>query len=100
MPKITVKVPHNQEPKEVMAKTRSAIEKTVGDFQGQGLNVDWRDTSADFSFTSMGFSIKGDVQVTETEALVHVELPFAALMFKDKAEKAITKNLTRAIEPG
>jgi hypothetical protein len=98
MPKITVKVPHNQEPKAAMAKARAAVEKTVNDFQGHGLNVNWGDTSADFSFTSMGFSIKGDVQVTETEALVQVELPFAALMFKDKAQKAITKNLTRAIE--
>jgi len=30
--------------------------------------------------------------------LVEVDLPFAAMMFKDKAEKAITKNITRALE--
>jgi len=31
--------------------------------------------------------------------VLEVDLPFAALMFKDKVEKAIAKNITRALAP-
>jgi hypothetical protein len=38
MPKITVRVPHN-DPKGAIAKIRPALEKTVSDFQGHDLEL-------------------------------------------------------------
>jgi hypothetical protein len=98
MPKITVRVPHALEPAAAFAKIEPALAKTVTDFQGHDLTQTKTDTSATFSFKSMAFTIKGQAQANPGEVVVEIDLPFAALMFKDKAERAVTKNLTRALE--
>ncbi|MFP6667531.1 MAG: polyhydroxyalkanoic acid system family protein [Pirellulales bacterium] len=100
MPKITVSVPHSGDPQSAVERSRPALEKTVEDFQGRDLDIAWNDTNADFSFKSMAFTIKGSVAVDDAQVTVTVDLPFAAIMYKDKAEKAIRKNLVRAIEEG
>ena len=97
MPKLTIRVPHTFDAATAFAKIQPALEKTVTDFQGSGLEMIKTDTAAEFSFKSMAFTIKGRAEATPSEAVVEVDLPFAALMFKDKAERAITKNLTRAL---
>jgi hypothetical protein len=97
MPKITVRVP-TSDPKAALAKVRPALEKTVSDFQGHDLELTGDETTLNFKFKSMAFTIAGRVLAEPTDVLVEVDLPFAALMFKDKAEKAIQKNITRAIE--
>jgi Putative polyhydroxyalkanoic acid system protein (PHA_gran_rgn) len=99
MPKITVKVPHQGDPKETFAKIRGALEKTVKDFQGVDLQLTAGETSADFKFRSMTFTITGRAEATPSEVIVEIDLPFAALMFKEMAQKAITKNITRALSP-
>jgi len=99
MPKITVHVPHTLDPAAAFAKVKPALEKTAHDFQGQDLQIAATETCATFSFKSLGFTIKGQAQALPTEVVVEVDLPFAAMMFKDKAEKGIRKNICRAIEP-
>ena len=98
MPKVTVAVPHTENPDEIVKRAEPYIEKMVDDFQGDDLELEWDGRKADFSFTSLTFKIKGNVEVDESQIEVAVDLPFAAMMFKDKVEKAITKNLTRAVE--
>jgi hypothetical protein len=98
MPKIVVRVPHQLDPSAAFARLRPALEKTAKDFQGHDLTIDATDTTSQFTFKSMAFTIKGKAEATASEAVVEVELPFAAMMFKDKAERAITKNVTRALE--
>jgi hypothetical protein len=97
MPKITVRVPHQLPAAEAFAKVEPALQKTVTDFQGHDLALVGNDTSQTFTFKSMAFTIKGKIEATDQEVLVEIDLPFAALMFKDKAERAITKNVTRAL---
>ena len=97
MPKITVRVPHSLEPAAAFAKVRPALEKTAQDFQGQDLQLTTTDTSATFSFKSLGFTIKGQAEAKPGEVLVEVDLPFAAMMFKDKAEKGIERNVSRSL---
>ena len=99
MPKVTVRVPHSLEPAAAFAKIQPALEKTVTDFQGTNLVQEGSDTAATFTFKSMAFTIKGRAEATPGEVLVEIDLPFAAMMFKDKAERAITKNVTRALSP-
>ena len=98
MPKITVRVPHDLDPAAAFVKVKPALEKTAHDFQGQDLEIAATDTSATFSFKSLGFTIKGQAQALAGEVLVEVDLPFAAMMFKDRAEKGIQKNVARALE--
>ena len=97
MPKVTVRVPHSLEPTVAFARLKPALEKTVTDFQGHDLAQEGSDTATTFTFKSMAFTIKGRAEATPADVLVEVELPFAAMMFKDKAERAITKNVTRSL---
>jgi putative polyhydroxyalkanoic acid system protein len=100
MPKITVRVPHH-DPKTALAKIRPALEKTATDFQGHDLELSGDDSKLEFKFKSMAFTITGRAVAETNDVVVEVDLPFAAMMFKDKAERAITKNITRALEaPG
>ena len=97
MPKINVTIPHQLEKSVAMEKVQPALEKTASDFQGQNLMIDWQEDKANFQFKSLGFSIKGTVVVDASEVVVDLELPFAAMMYKEKAEKGITKNVTAAL---
>ena len=98
MPKVSVEVPHQLEPEAAAERTRPALEKTVSDFQGRDLAIEWTGPSAEFSFKSMAFTIKGRVAVDAGRVRVEIDLPLAAMMFKDRAQKAVHKNLTRALE--
>lgn len=97
MPKITVRVPHN-DPAGALAKVRPALEKTVSDFQGHDLELTDIPGGLEFKFKSLAFTIGGRALAEPTDVVIEVDLPFAALMFKDKAEKAIAKNLTRFLQ--
>jgi hypothetical protein len=99
MPKITVRVPHSFAAAEAFAKVVPALQKTVTDFQGHDLALQGNDTSQTFTFKSMAFTIKGKAEATDQEVVVEIDLPFAAMMFKDKAERAVTKNVSRALAP-
>ena len=98
MPKVSVAVPHELDPDVVVERAGPYIEKIVEDFQGDDLEIEWEGRSANFSFKSLTFKIKGEVAVSENDIEVNVDLPFAAMIFKDKVEKAIGKNLKRAVE--
>jgi hypothetical protein len=101
MPKVSVCVPTSLAPAAALAKVRPALEKTVADFQGHDLEITGTENSSQFTFKSMAFTIKGQVEARPGEVAVEADLPFAAIMFKDKAQRAITKNVTRALEaPG
>ena len=98
MPKVSVSVPHTKPVSDIVERVKPAIDKTIEDFQGEDVQIEWSDQTADFSFKSMSFTIKGHVQVDDSTVAVEVDLPFAAMMFKDRAQKAITKNVVRALE--
>jgi hypothetical protein len=100
MPKVTVAVAHQMDPEEVKQKATPVIEKTVKDFEGHDLQLAWTGRQAEYSFKSLAFTIKGAIRVEPDTVVVEVDLPFAAMMFKDKVHKAVTKNLTRAFGEG
>ena len=99
MPKITVRVPHNLSPAEAFSKMQPALQKTVTDFQGHDLLQEGSDVQTTFTFKSMAFTIKGRAEALPGEVVVEIDLPFAAMMFKDKAERAVAKNVSRALAP-
>jgi len=97
MPTVSVSVPHDKDPDEVVKRATPYIEKMVSDFEGHDLELEWTDHKAEFSFKSMSFSISGDADVTADQIAVNIELPLMAMIFKDKVEKAINKNMSRAL---
>ena len=98
MPKVTVAVPHDMNPEEVKDKVAPALEKMIKDFQGHDLHIEWSDLSAAFRFKSLTFTINGTIAIESEQIVVEVDLPFAAMMYKDRVHKGIAKHLTRALE--
>ncbi len=98
MPKVSVNVPHQGDPREVVEKIRPSIEKMIRDFEGRDMDITWQDTEAQFSFKSLAFTIQGTATVLPDRIQVEVNLPLAAMMFKDRVEKALSKNLTKALQ--
>lgn len=99
MPKLHVVVPHSVPLDQVIIKARHAIEKSVGDFQGNDLKVtEVNDTTTDFSFRSLGFSIKGRIEAKPAEIVADIDLPLAAIAFKDMAENAVRSNIYKALK--
>lgn len=100
MPRVSVSVPHQFPQQEVIDRAGPYIEKMVEDFEGDDFELTWTGPKGAFSFRSLMFQITGDIEVTDSAIQVGVDLPFAAIMFKDKVEKAIAKNLTKALSEG
>ncbi len=97
MPKVSVTLPHNMDAKSVQEKAGPIIEKTIKDFEGHDLQLTWTGQKAEFRFKSLGFSIQGHVAIDDQNITVEINLPIAAIMFKDRVEKGIRKNLGRAL---
>ena len=97
MPVVSVSIPHSYSPDDVKERAEPYIEKMVDDFEGHDLDLEWDGHKADFSFKSLAFKITGHVEISTEDITVNVDLPIMAMIFKDKVEKAIHKNLTRAL---
>jgi len=100
MPIVSVSVPHSHDPADVKTRAEPHIEKMVDDFEGHDLDLEWTDYKGEFSFKSMAFTINGDVDIETDKITVSVDLPLMAMIFKDKVEEAINKNLSRAVAEG
>lgn len=97
MPKISVTVPHNHQPEDVIAKAAQSIEDSARDFQATDIRVETVGNVATFSFRSLAFVISGKLEACPKDVLVEVELPLLAMAFKDMAEEAIRENLEKAL---
>ncbi|MCA9184295.1 MAG: polyhydroxyalkanoic acid system family protein [Pirellulaceae bacterium] len=98
MPKLSFTVPHSHDPAIAVEMVQPALEKTIKDFEGRDAEINWSGNEADYKFKSLAFTITGHMAVSDNEVQIDIDLPFAALMFKDKVGKAITKNLGRALQ--
>jgi hypothetical protein len=96
MPKVSIRVPH-QDPKAALSQIRPGLEKLVTDFQGHDLKLTGDESKLAFEFKSLAFTITGRVVAEPSDVVVEVDLPFAALMFKDKVEKALQKHVPRML---
>ncbi len=51
----------------------------------------------DYSFSTYGFNIKGDIDVEPDQVKVNGNLPFAAMMFKGKIEQTVREELEKLL---
>jgi hypothetical protein len=92
MPAIKLSVPHKLAPEEAKQRITKLISETKSQFGNHVSEVkeSWVDNRGTFSFRAMGFSVSGILQVEPTTVEVEINLPFAALPFKSRAEKEIS----------
>jgi hypothetical protein len=94
MPKIQVSVPHRLSQEEAKARISKLIAESRTKFGGQvsDLREAWKGNVDEFSFSAMGFTVDGRLDVQPAEVKIDVNLPWAALPFKGKVETEISKH--------
>ena len=97
MPKVTVRRSHSRDPQTILAQVGSALENTAREFDATDLTLTTAGNRSDFSFKTMGFKVGGQVEATDSEVSVQVDLPLAAAPFQSVAEQVIARNVDAAL---
>lgn len=99
MPAIQFSVPHSFEPDEVVTRLKSFIAKLRERNDPKFLvkSEQWNERNLKCSFSSYGFAMDADMQVEPTALKFHLNIPFAAMMFKGQIEQKLRDELTRVL---
>ncbi|HVX11659.1 MAG TPA: polyhydroxyalkanoic acid system family protein [Pirellulales bacterium] len=99
MPKITVNVPHELGQQVAAERLQSFVTRLKEKHQDQVSNLEeeWSGNSLKFRFKTFGFQFQGTGNVSDTDATLDVDIPFAAMMFKGKIESEMRDTLTRVL---
>ena len=92
MPSIKLSFPHKLGADEAKKRITKLIAETKEQFGNNVSDVkeSWADHRGTFSFRAMGFSVGGNLQVEPTTVDMEIDLPFAALLFKNRVETDIS----------
>ncbi|MCH7539507.1 MAG: polyhydroxyalkanoic acid system family protein [Proteobacteria bacterium] len=83
---------HGLHPDEVHGRLVSMVERqasTAGD--RETISYRRHGERYDFTFRQAGFTIQGEIQISETEVIITMELPWISRMFQGVIEKHIRK---------
>lgn len=99
MPSFNTEVPHSLGRDEAREKLKNFLDNVAKLYKDQVSNLEgnWNENELNFSFTSYGFAIKGDLTVEEDKARIKGQLPFAAAPFRGKIEQSIAGELKKAL---
>lgn len=99
MPKVSTVVPHSLGREEAERRLREFIPRVREDYGDQikDLQGDWQDNQLNFSFTTVGLKIGGNLQVNDTDVMFTGDVPFAAMMFKGKIESTVQSELKKLL---
>lgn len=99
MPSLTINTPHTLSAEEATARLKKFFEdlKQKHSDKISNLEEQWHDNKLDYSFSTYGFSIKGDMTVEPGEVKLNGQLPFAAMMFKGKIEQTVREELEKLL---
>lgn len=91
MPKLTVVVSHNLPQDEAIKRVKNLLNDIKRQFidKIRDLYEEWNGNRSNFSFTVVGFSVSGILTVKTSQVELSGNLPFAAMLFKDKIESTI-----------
>lgn len=97
MPKVRVEVSNDFTADEIMERTSDTLDNVMQAFQAKDLEVQTEGYQRTFKCSSFGLKFSGKAVVENNLVVVEIEMPFAAMMFKDKIDRAIRKNLSIAL---
>lgn len=99
MPGFCTEVPHSLGKEQATEKLKLFLEQVAQRYKDQVSKIDgsWEDNKLNFSLTTFGFTIGGDLTVEEDNAILEGQLPFAAMAFRGKIEQGIKAELEKAL---
>jgi hypothetical protein len=91
MANFKMSVKHQLSQEEAVQRIQKLLGAVKNQYAGKidRLQEQWDGNANAFSFTAMGFSVKGVLTVLPKEVTLAADLPFAASLFKGKIEAAI-----------
>ena len=99
MPKFSTSVPNplgKENARSAVAGLLDRVTEKYGD-QVSALEQSWEGDTLNFSMTTYGFNITGNLVVAEEAVKIDGDLPFAAAMFKGKIEGSIRNELEKCL---
>jgi hypothetical protein len=99
MPKFSMTVPHNLPQDEATERLKRLLDFVKDAYKDKykDLQETWGDNSLTSSFKTLGFTIKGKVDVETNQIKIDSDLPFAAMMFKGQIEKTLREQITKIL---
>lgn len=99
MPSLKVSVPHTLTVEEAMGRIRTIVEEIRArhSHQVSNLQEDWTERAVAYSFSAMGFSTSGNMEVAEEAVHIESKIPLAAVMFRGQIEERIKSELGRLL---
>ncbi|HTQ40192.1 MAG TPA: polyhydroxyalkanoic acid system family protein [Pirellulales bacterium] len=99
MPSLKLTFPHQLGQEEAAARLKNLLAKVKDKYQAQvsDLQEVWNGNTLNFSFSTYGFKVAGDVFVQPSEVQLDGQIPMAAMMFKGKIENAIKDQLAKEL---
>jgi hypothetical protein len=99
MPTVTITTPHSLGAEEAATRLKNFFAKLKERHADKVNNLEeaWSDNKLDYSFSTYGFNIKGDVAIEPDQVKVNGNLPFAAMMFKGKIEQTVREELEKLL---
>ena len=101
MPQFFSEVAHELSQDQAKEKLKSFSDQFRADYADQlsDMEESWDDEgNMLFAFKVMGLKIDGRMEVSDSHAKVHGNLPFAAVVFKGQIEKQVQEQLLKALE--
>lgn len=99
MPEFRTEVPHSLGKDQATEKLKVFLDKVREHYKDQvsAIEGSWDESKLDFSLTTFGFTISGELTVEDKRAVLQGQLPFAAFAFKGKIEQGIKSELEKAL---
>lgn len=99
MPKTDINVSHSLGKQEALNRLQGMLESVKENYGSQvsDLQENWTDDGGTFSFKAMGFKISGELAVTDDNARIDAEFPWAAKPFQGTIETAIRERAERLL---
>jgi len=99
MPSFSTEVAHQLGQEQATERLKTFLEQVRVKYQDfvSDLQGNWTDNVLKFSLKTYGFVIDGTLTVSETNARLAGNIPFAALAFRGKIEQSIAGELRREL---
>lgn len=96
MPELKMSLPHRLPQDEALNRIKGLLRQVKLQYADRisDLHEEWTGNTGTFSFTAMGFSVTGTLNVKACEVELNGNLPVAAIFFKGKIESTIRERAT------
>ena len=88
---------HNMSREAARSRIDEVLPQLLGEFGSDVSDISntWNDDTMSFSLIAIGFNIKGKLDVTESDIIIDVGIPFAPRPFQGLIQKSIQNKLVQ-----